>query len=526
MDLLRALEKKIVVGSFTALSLLLIIGVVPLLSIQRLVSSVEEVRSVQASVVNLEAVLSHMKDAESGTRGFFITGKTEFLDPYQSAIQQLSHDLTVLPGTLHASTNITDHLPRLNSLINQKLVLSQQIIEERKKEEFLQASHLRHIEDSKRLMDQIRVLISQMQTQERNLLSLREKQNTQVINVTITVILAVSVLAILSVILSVVFIRRDVVKRRQAEEKLLQSEQLLNDAQRIAKMGSWEYDVDQDKLLASATLYQIFEVDSSKNRLENSGHFYQYVHPDDVKQLQEASNNCLVTGEGFQAEYRLLLPEGTQKHILSYVNPVKENETKIRKVRGTCQDITELKYAQEALVHSETLFSTIFRLTPFPVAITRLSDGKIIVANNKALQVFGYSASELSNLTTIDLKLWTDQEDREQLVQLVRQQPIVEFEKRYRSKEGKEWDAITYIEVTEWDQEPCLLVILQDITERKKAETAIKEYADQYKDTLLYMVNESDYEPVRMLKTFFHERDNYYQLTIITSTPKRKVLLN
>ena len=40
---------------------------------------------------------------------------------------------------------------------------------------------------------------------------------------------------------------------------------------------------------------------------------------------------------------------------------------------------------------------------------------------------------------------------------------------------------------------------------------------DQYKDTLLYMVNESDYEPVRMLKTFFHERDNYYQLTIITS---------
>lgn len=40
---------------------------------------------------------------------------------------------------------------------------------------------------------------------------------------------------------------------------------------------------------------------------------------------------------------------------------------------------------------------------------------------------------------------------------------------------------------------------------------------DQYKDTLLYMVNESDYEPVRMLKSFFRQGDKYYQLTIITS---------
>ncbi|MDO1450776.1 ATP-binding protein [Rhodocytophaga aerolata] len=482
MDLLGSLEKKIVVGSIVALILLLIIGVVPLLSIQRLVASAEQLQDVEASLESLGTTLSHLKDIETGTRGFVITRRREFLEPYQSALAQLPHELSLLPGTLHAAKNRSYYLPTLHALITQKIALSESIIERNTKEASSQASQLQQIEQGKRLMDQIRVLISQMQIEERNLLSIREKQNASLITITYVVIIGCSLVAIFSVLFSIIFIRTDVVKRRKAEENLLKSEALLNEAQRIAKMGSWEYDVEKDQLSASDSLHKIFEVSDTKHALETSEQFYHYLHPNDRAGLQQASKQCIETGESFQTEYRLLLPGGNQKYILSYVRPLKEQEGNVRKVRGTCQDITELKYAQEALVQSEKLFSTIFKLIPFPTGITRLRDGKVIVANEKALQVFGYTALEVSNTTTIELKLWNNPQERELLVQQLKRQPILEFEKKYYTKEGKEWDAITYIEVIEWDNEPCLLIILQDITDRKRVEEAIKAYAGQLEE--------------------------------------------
>jgi PAS domain S-box-containing protein len=482
MDLLGSLEKKIIVGSIVALILLLIIGVVPLLSIQRLVASAEQVEDVEASLESLGITLSHLKDIETGTRGFVITRRREFLEPYQSALVQLPQELSLLPGTLRASKNRSDYLPTLHSLIDQKLALSKSIIEKNTKEESSYASQLLQIEQGKKVMDQIRVLVSQMQQEERNLLSLREKQNASLITLTYVVIIGCSLVAIFAVVLAVVFIRTDVVKRRKAEANLLKSEGLLNEAQRMAKLGSWEYDVEKDRLSASASLYQIFEVRDTKHGLETAEQFYHYLHPDDRAGLQQTSKQCIETGESFQTEYRLLLEEGKQKYILSYVRPLKEPEGKVSIVRGTCQDITELKYAQEALVQSEKLFSTIFRLIPFPTGITRLSDGKVVVANDKALQMFGYTALEVSNTTTIELKLWNNPQERALLVQQLKRQPILEFEKKYYTKEGQAWDAITYIEVIDWDDEPCLLIILQDITHRKSAEEAIKAYAGQLEE--------------------------------------------
>ncbi|QHT66251.1 PAS domain S-box protein [Rhodocytophaga rosea] len=479
MNLLGSLKKKMVTGSLIALSLLLVMGFVSLLSIQRLVSSAAQVRSVQTSVERLEATLSHLKDAETGTRGYLITGKTNFLEPYQKALEQLTHDLAVLPEELHSSKNISMHLPYLQLLVNNKLALLKQMIDLYQKEEFQPASQIERLESGKSQMDQIRLQISQMQTEERNLLYLRERQNEQLIIITRVIILGASFLAIFCVLAATNLIRRDIIKRRYAEAKLLQSEELLNDAQYIAKTGSWEYDVENDKLWVSAVLCHIFEVPAAEHTLETAEQFYSFLHPEDRKQLEEAANHSIRTGESFQMEYRLLLSEGKQKYILSYVRPIKEAEGEVKKVRGTCQDITEQKYTQDALVYTEKLFSTIFRLNPFPTAITRLSDGKVIVVNEKGLEVFGYTVMEITNLTTVDLGLWHYPEERLQLIEQVKVKPVLEFEKRYRTKDGKEWDAITYIEMIEWDREPCLLIILQDITERKKAQEATKAYAEQ-----------------------------------------------
>lgn len=146
------------------------------------------------------------------------------------------------------------------------------------------------------------------------------------------------------------------------------------------------------------------------------------------------------------------------------------------------QDITERKAAQEALRRSEALFGSVFRLNPFPIAITRLSDGKILAANEKAIQAFGYSKEELYNSTTTDLKFWASAEERNVFVASLKRQPVIQIEKSYQSKSGAVWEAVTYIEMLEWEKEPCLLILIQDITERKKAEEAIRAYTQQLEE--------------------------------------------
>ena len=116
-------------GSLTVLLLLLLIGGISFRSINQLADTLQRVRQREASVETLEVTLSHLKDAETGTRGFLVTGKAPYLEPYYRALQQIHQDLAHLSRLLHASPAQARYLPQLKSLIKQKLTLSQALIQ-------------------------------------------------------------------------------------------------------------------------------------------------------------------------------------------------------------------------------------------------------------------------------------------------------------------------------------------------------------------------------------------------------------
>jgi len=142
----------------------------------------------------------------------------------------------------------------------------------------------------------------------------------------------------------------------------------------------------------------------------------------------------------------------------------------------------ERKIAEAALRESEERITKAFRSIPDALVISRLEDGKIIEVNNNWDKVFGYSREEVIGKSSLALNLYADPADRQRTAALLHEQGFVrDFELQIRQKSGALRTAALSAELLEIQGEQCLLTVIQDITERKLAEMALKESEKNYR---------------------------------------------
>ena len=134
----------------------------------------------------------------------------------------------------------------------------------------------------------------------------------------------------------------------------------------------------------------------------------------------------------------------------------------------------EINRATEQLRKSQARFATIFRDSPTPVAISRLNDGIFLNANEAFVQLFGYSLEEIVGCTSEQLRLWHSG-DRLQVVMELRDKKRIVTEQQGRRKNGEARHLLVSLQLMDLDDEPCILGTLVDVSERKKAEAALRE---------------------------------------------------
>ncbi|MCH9050334.1 MAG: PAS-domain containing protein [Proteobacteria bacterium] len=146
----------------------------------------------------------------------------------------------------------------------------------------------------------------------------------------------------------------------------------------------------------------------------------------------------------------------------------------------TYTDITERKRAEAALRQSEELFSKVFHASPGLFTISRPEDGAHHQVSENWIATMGYSRDEAMARTAIELGIWADIRDRARFVErLKREGSVRDFEAKYRTKSGEELDVLVAGEYLEFGGEPHLLIVSHDITERKRAEAALRESEEQ-----------------------------------------------
>jgi len=186
---------------------------------------------------------------------------------------------------------------------------------------------------------------------------------------------------------------REVAERRQAEENLKQSEAQLAKAQRIASLGSWEWDILQDKILWSEETRRLYGFTAEDHGSEIA-RCIDRVHPDDRQSVHDALATSAQSGQPYSCDHRVILPDGTIRIMRGIGEVLLDASGKPVKIIGTTQDITKTKIAEEALRQSEEQL----RQSQKMEAVGRLAGGVAHDFNNLLTVINGYCAMSMQQM--------------------------------------------------------------------------------------------------------------------------------
>jgi PAS domain S-box-containing protein len=157
----------------------------------------------------------------------------------------------------------------------------------------------------------------------------------------------------------------------------------------------------------------------------------------------------------------------------------------------------------------EEKFSKAFHTSPYGIALTRLTDGKIFEINNGVSKITGYSYDEVYGKTTLDLHFWQDVVERHKIIEeIVHSGNVYEREIQFRKKDGGQITVLLSGEVISVNNEKCFFSSFEDITERKKYEVELikakekAEESDRLKTAFLHNISHEIRTPMNSIVGF------------------------
>ncbi|MFN8445937.1 MAG: PAS domain-containing protein [Caldilineaceae bacterium] len=172
----------------------------------------------------------------------------------------------------------------------------------------------------------------------------------------------------------------DISLRKEAETQLRQSEERLQLATEIGKIGVFDYDVDKDETQISPIMYEVTQFPRDVPLTRQL--WLSHIHPDDLQVTQNAMQEALTTGEPSRYEYRILCPDQSIRWLETSTLTLKDEQGQPTRVMGVVLDISQRKEAEETLRRlNQSLEQNVLERT------------NQYIAANQELEAFAYSVS-------------------------------------------------------------------------------------------------------------------------------------
>lgn len=186
-------------------------------------------------------------------------------------------------------------------------------------------------------------------------------------------------------------------------------------------------------------------------------------------QVNTAIAQVLKTKSLVSVEYTLPSPEGNMIFEARLL-PLADQH-----IIAIVRDVTERKHAEAALRLSEEKFAKAFQSSPGAVTISTFKEGRFVEVNDTFLRLTGYTREEVIGLTASDLQVWIDPADSAKIRQLLIEQGMVKnVEYCFRRKSGNICVGLVSAELIDFEGEPCILAMTNDITDRKQTEAKLQ----------------------------------------------------
>ncbi|MBM6616509.1 PAS domain S-box protein [Bacillus suaedaesalsae] len=201
-------------------------------------------------------------------------------------------------------------------------------------------------------------------------------------------------------IVGVYGIAKDISKRKQAEIDLKVTEASLRSALRVAKLGSWEWHLESDKLIWSDEMVKLVGWDVDPQTLTYQ-QFLRIVHPLDREKINK-NLEVAITNQQFNLHFRIMKPDGQIRFVESNGEALFDEDGYPIKIIGTSQDITERTIEQESLRRSEELYELITTNSQDIIMYITLG-GNIRYVSPAVEKILGYKPESLNGFSIKEL---------------------------------------------------------------------------------------------------------------------------
>lgn len=317
----------------------------------------------------LERLISYIKDAETGQRGYLLSNDKSFLTPYHNSKDLVRKSFKRVSRLTAQSRTQQSNLKKLLYFINKRqnyLSKSLYMIEQGKYEQKILKNNLII---GKQTMDSIRHKVEDMMITQQKLLKNRQKEYELTMNYTPLLIYLTLITTLILITIAFIKMNRDLVLLKITINTLSVANEANKLAEIVGGFGSWQYNLETHEYTFSDNEYRLLgcEPQSFKASLEE---FYKFVHPDDVQHVIDNANNIPTDSVLPPFIYRIIRKDGEVRYFraLGRVVTVASGEkTHI----GTTSDVTEEMYAQNFIEERN----------------------RELESNNKELTAFNYIAS-------------------------------------------------------------------------------------------------------------------------------------
>ncbi len=292
------------------------------------------------------------------------------------------------------------------------------------------------------------------------------------------------------------------IDRKRAEEMLRNSQASLEMAQAIAHLGNWEINIQTGSVSWSKEMFNLLRRDPALGTPSNAA-FLESIHPDDQQIINEMGKRANETGQPATIEFRFNKDSEPTRYFQLTIYPIKNENGQTARISGTLLDITEIKTTQLELEQlnrdlekrveertaemrrSEATYRALFENSNDGIFLYSTS-GQELSANQQAFNIIGYSQEEYKILTdTIQNPLIIQPEERDdsdaRFEAVLRGEHVPLYERTITRKDGQKIDVEVNLSAVRDPNGNVILVqsVVRNITERKKAEEALRESRDK-----------------------------------------------
>lgn len=275
---------------------------------------------------------------------------------------------------------------------------------------------------------------------------------------------------------SVVVVFNDITERRKTEDALRRSESLLRKSQRIARLGNWHWEFS-DTLWWSDEVYRLFGL-APGDMQPSYETFLGFVAPEDRSRVTQAVDAALAGEADYSIVHKIVLPGGDVRVVHEQGEVTFDDAGNPVRMDGTILDITDLQRAEENAKRAEVRVQQLLDIAPEAV-ITVGADMAIQLYNKSAEKIFGYAPENvIGRPLEMLMPARFHAEHRNHVRTFERSGDTARRMDKRREvvgvrEDGTEFPAAASVSQLALDGEKIFTVVLQDISERKKAERTL-----------------------------------------------------